>query len=152
MAGKLLYAYGNVKGSQGKLEESFAFHLRGLQQYKSTIGNYHYRTADLCVKVSNHYTRLGQYDAAMSLLDQALKIYGDCEYYDAEKARALYKKGRSLQYVSRESNKSNKSLNEALDLYRKLKKEKADFRRGIDELTDADFDDLIVFWSKRTKS
>jgi hypothetical protein len=28
-----------------------------------------------------------------SLLDQALKIYGDREFYDPEKARALYKKG-----------------------------------------------------------
>jgi ATP:corrinoid adenosyltransferase len=83
-----------------------------------------------------------------SLLDQALKIYGDREYYDPEKARALYKKGKSLQHVVMEGNKSNKSLNEALGLHRKLKKEKADFRRGVDELTDADFDDLIVFWSK----
>jgi hypothetical protein len=44
--------------------------------------------------------------------------------------------------------KSKKSLNEALDLNRKLKKEKADFRRGIEELTDVDFDYRIVFWSK----
>ena len=83
-----------------------------------------------------------------SLLDQALKIYRDREYYDPEKARALYKKGKLLQHVAREGNKNKKSLNEALDLYRRLKKEKGDFRRGIDELTDADFDDLIVFWSK----
>jgi hypothetical protein len=83
-----------------------------------------------------------------SLLDQALKIYGDREYYDPEKARALYKKGTLPQHVVGKGIKSKKTLNEALDLYRKLKKEKADFRRGIEELTDADFDDLIVFWSK----
>ena len=80
--GKLLHAYGNVKGSQEKLEDSFAFHLRGLQQYKSTIGNHHHRTADLCVKVSDHYTRLDQYDSAMydilSLIPRCLRIgFGD---------------------------------------------------------------------------
>ena len=63
--GKLLHAYGNVKASQGQLEESFKLHLRSLLQYKSTIGNHHHRTGDLCVKVSDHYTRLGQHDLAM---------------------------------------------------------------------------------------
>lgn len=63
--GKLLHAYGNVKASQGCLDESLEYHLRGLQQYKSTIGINHHRTGDLCVKVSDHYARLGQCDAAM---------------------------------------------------------------------------------------
>jgi hypothetical protein len=39
-------------------------------------------------------------------------------------------------------------LNNALDVYRKLKIEEAEYRRGIDELTDADLNDLIIFWSK----
>jgi hypothetical protein len=80
-----------------------------------------------------------------SLLDQALKIYGDREFYDPEKARALYKKGILPQHVVGEGIKSKKSLNEALDLNRKMKKEKTDFRRVIEVLTDMDFDDLIVF-------
>ncbi len=47
-----------------------------------------------------------------------------------------------------EGNRSKKCLNPALALYRKMKKEKAEFRRGIEEPPDADFDDLIIFWSK----
>lgn len=166
----MLHAYGNVKASQGKFDESFEFHSRGLQQYKSTIGNHHHRTGDLCVKVSGHLIRAGQYESAKyeapvllkrghrfrvrnadrsrSLLDQALKIYGDREYYGPERARALFKKGKLLQNFGKESSQSQSYLTEALDLYRKLKKERADFRRGIDELTEMDFDDLIVFWSK----
>ncbi|PVH87326.1 hypothetical protein DL98DRAFT_271169 [Cadophora sp. DSE1049] len=148
MTGKLLHAYGNVKASKSELDKSYEFHLRGLQQYKSTIGNNHHRTADLCVKVSDHYTRLRQYSAASYLLDQALKIYGDRGYYDPEKARALYKKGRLLQLLQDTEEKSKKYLDEALQLNRKLKKGGADFRKGIEDLTDRDFDDLIVFWSK----
>jgi hypothetical protein len=60
------------------------------------------------------------------LLDQAHKIYGDREYYDLENAQALYKKGKLLQHVAGEGNESKRYLNEALDLYCKLKKEKAD--------------------------
>ena len=62
--GKLLHAYGNVKASTGELDESFEFHSRALQQYKSTIGMNHHRTADLCVKVSDHSVRFEEYEAA----------------------------------------------------------------------------------------
>lgn len=151
------------------MDESLEFHLRGLQQYKSTIGSNHHRTGDLCVKVSDHYVRVGQYDAAMydtpvfyslcvcsrfgtmlmneirSLLDQALKIYGDREYFGPEKARALYKKGKLLGDIG---NDGEAYLKRAMNLYQDLKKGCSDPRRGIDELSDADFDQLIVFWSK----
>jgi hypothetical protein len=63
--GKLLLGYGNVKRDQGFLDESFSLHQRCLQQYKSTIGNNHHRTADGCVKVSDHYIHLLQYDSAV---------------------------------------------------------------------------------------
>jgi hypothetical protein len=32
-----------------------------------------------------------------------------------------------------------------------LKIEEAEYRRGVDELTDADLNDLIIFWSKWVK-
>lgn len=83
-----------------------------------------------------------------SLLDHALKIYSDREFYSPEKARALYKKGKLLSRMAMEGNDSEKCFNGALDLYQKLKKENADLRKEIDQLTDVDFDRLIVFWSK----
>lgn len=158
--GKLLHAYGNVKASQGNLSESFEYHLRGLQQYKSTIGGNHHRTGDLCVKVSDHYGRLGQHDTAMyvllifligkdsnamnhrALLDQALKIYGDREYYGPEKARALHKKGKLLATLGKRD-ESHTYILKAQSLYRNLKS-----KEDTHVATDADFDDLIVFWSK----
>ena len=165
--------------SHGKLNESFEYHLRALQQYKSTIGNNHHRTGDLCVKVSDHYIRLGQHDTAMyvdslylfigrnlfnsdlplphdgnpgemltfndalsrTLLDQALKIYGDREYYGPEKARALYKKANLLTAIGDKDNGST-YLDESRVLYRELAK------KNVDQPSDVDFDELIVFWSK----
>ena len=82
------------------------------------------------------------------LLDLALKIFGNREYFGPEKARALYKKGKLLERMAHEDNDSKKYLKWALDLYRKLKKENSDPPKEINELTDAEFDRLIVFWSK----
>lgn len=77
-----------------------------------------------------------------ALLDQALKIYGDREYYGPEKARALHKKGKLLDTLGK-SDESNTYILKAQSLYRKLE-DKEDTHIA----TDADFDDLIVFWSK----
>ena len=83
-----------------------------------------------------------------TLLDQALKIYNDRDYYRPEKARTLYKKGCLLKTLGGNNNESENNLLEALRLYRKVMKDKADFRKGVDDLSEMDFDDLIVFWSK----
>jgi uncharacterized protein HemY len=62
--GRFLHALGNVKKSQGFLDESHALHQRALRQYLSTIGRNHHRTGDLHVKVAEHYMRTGEYDKA----------------------------------------------------------------------------------------
>jgi hypothetical protein len=82
------------------------------------------------------------------LLDQALKIFGDREYYNPEKARALYKKAKILKLSKKQSSDNETYMNDALDLYRKLSKGPERPARGIHELTDEDFDRLIVFWSR----
>jgi hypothetical protein len=47
------------------MEESFDLHKRALLQYKKfTVGKNHHRTADVCIKVADHYVRLNQYDNA----------------------------------------------------------------------------------------
>ena len=142
-----------------------AYHQRALLQYKSTIGNNHHRTADLCVKVAGHYIRVGQFEAAMlvqppplklswnvdhlirarrTLLNQALKVYGDRAIYKPEKARAKFKRMlllmsmQKLDEVTAEREESSK-------LYREVCP--GDSRRPED-LTDDDYDDIIVFWSK----
>lgn len=63
--GRFLHALGNIKAELGKKEESFMFHRKALLHYKSTLGNNHHRTADVCVKVAEHSIRLKQKDTAM---------------------------------------------------------------------------------------
>jgi hypothetical protein len=63
--GKLLHAFGNVRAAQGKMDESLNFHNRALLQYKKfTVGKNHHRTADVCIKVADHYVRLNRYQGA----------------------------------------------------------------------------------------
>jgi hypothetical protein len=63
--GKLLHAFGNVRAAQGKMDESLDFHNRALLQYKKfTVGKNHHRTADVCIKVADHYVRLNRYQGA----------------------------------------------------------------------------------------
>lgn len=149
-----------MKGSQGSIDESFAYHQRALIQYKSTVGNNHHRTAALCYKVADHYIRLQQNDAALSvvyclswieglmgalrtLLDQALKIYGDRPEYTPEKARAHFLKGNLLMKLQ-DPEKGQAALEQSFDLYRSYAGKMS--LRGQPSISD--FEDLVVFWSK----
>lgn len=62
--GRVLHALGNVRASQGRLKESYDFHQRALMQYRSTIGDNHHRTADVCYKVAEHYIRFEKLEDA----------------------------------------------------------------------------------------
>jgi Tetratricopeptide repeat len=66
--GRFLHALGNVKATQGYLDDSFSYHQRALLQYRSTVGDNHHRTAAMCYKVADHYARLNQEEAAMQVL------------------------------------------------------------------------------------
>jgi hypothetical protein len=46
------------------MEESFEIHQNALLHYKSTIGNNHHRTADVCHRVAQHYIRMTLYEPA----------------------------------------------------------------------------------------
>ena len=62
--GRLMHAIGNVKVSQGKLEEGLWWHNEALQHYLNTIGKGHHRTADLYHKLADDYIRLEKYTEA----------------------------------------------------------------------------------------
>ena len=64
ITGRLLHALGNVKKSQGLLDESLELHRRALRQYLSTIGRNHQRTGDVHVKVAEHCMRMENWDEA----------------------------------------------------------------------------------------
>jgi tetratricopeptide (TPR) repeat protein len=67
--GKLLHAFGNIRAAQRRMDESFDLHKRALVQYqKFTVGKNHHRTADVCIKVADHYVRVNQYQGARFVL------------------------------------------------------------------------------------
>ncbi|MCJ1293336.1 hypothetical protein MMC34_004890 [Xylographa carneopallida] len=82
--GTLFYALGNVRASQGNLEESFAWHQKAFIHFRATGGETHYYTAHACYRVAEHYFRLQDYHATRNLLDQVLKAYQDRPYYRQE--------------------------------------------------------------------
>jgi hypothetical protein len=79
-----------------------------------------------------------------TLFNQALKIYGDREFYTPERARATFKKAKLLTVLGLE-NDADICFAGALALYRQIRPEE---NRGIVVLDDVDFDDMITFWSR----
>ncbi|EOD50697.1 putative tetratricopeptide repeat domain-containing protein [Neofusicoccum parvum UCRNP2] len=148
ITGRFLHALGNVKAAVGRREESLAFHRKALLHYKSTLGNNHHRTADVCVKVAEHSIRLKQEDTAMALLDHALKAYSNRETYVPEKARALFKRSQVLRMM-RKADEAEQVREEAAELYYEAvgADEKGVERKKAGELVDEDFYELIAFWS-----
>lgn len=62
--GKIYLGLGNVRADQKLLSESFDLHKKCLEHYELSVGKFHHRTGDGCVKVSDHYTRLQDFDGA----------------------------------------------------------------------------------------
>lgn len=79
-----------------------------------------------------------------ALIDQALKVFSGRPRYKQEYARALYKAGQLSQAVGN-SARATLEFEEAYRLRQGLVR---DDQRGIEELQESDFDDLVVFWSR----
>lgn len=106
--GTLYYALGNVRASQGYLDESFVWHQKALIHFRATGGETHYYTAHACYRVAEHYFRLRDYHATCNLLDQVLKAYQDRPYYRQELVMAYYLYAQLL----RETGKDPKDMME----------------------------------------
>ncbi|PVH80610.1 hypothetical protein DL98DRAFT_654560 [Cadophora sp. DSE1049] len=145
ITGKLLLGFGHVRAAQGTFEESFLLHQRCLLQYKATIGNNHHRTGDACVALSNHYVRLVQYEAALTLLDQAIKIYGDLDHFLPERARAHYKRSKVMRLLLR-ADEADLDLRKAMDFYTKYCPQSSLRQSG--DYTEEHFDYTVTFWSR----
>jgi len=78
------------------------------------------------------------------LFEQAINVYQDREIYFPEKARALFK-SREVYRSQGRVIEADRDGEEALRLY---KLSKPDDTRSLDELAHADFDNIIVFWSR----
>ncbi|GLI79324.1 hypothetical protein PoHVEF18_007654 [Penicillium ochrochloron] len=144
--GKLYLGWGNVRAAQGRLDESFKLHVKCLEHYKRSVGNFHHRTGDGCVKASDHFSRTGDGPTALALLDQALKIFKLDAYHKPEAARAHYKKGNVLKTLG-EDDKAEREMDAALDTFNSIVPPE-DRVKSIDDLDDEDFDHWIMFWSR----
>lgn len=55
--GKVLYAIGDIRRAQGKWDDVLDFFTRALAIFRSTIGYYHYATADTCYRLAEQLIR-----------------------------------------------------------------------------------------------
>lgn len=153
--GRFLHALGNVRNSQGAFDEALDYHRRALLFYKSTLGNHHHRTADVLVKVADHNIRLHQYDMALALIDYALDAYSQSNNFISEKARASFRRIKTLRALQR-VDEADSQLRHCFEIYTRLFKDqvranrasKSDHKTRAEDLDDSDFDSLIVFWSR----
>ncbi|KAI0396025.1 hypothetical protein F5Y17DRAFT_465366 [Xylariaceae sp. FL0594] len=142
--GKILYGMGNVLESQGQFYESLDFHLRCFQQFKTVLGMNHHRVGDICHRVAGHCIRGQLYSQAEEYLNTALKIFDSRTYLLNERARTTFRKGRLYQLMGRDI-EAGYHLSQAYQMRRQLKPEDA---RPLEELVEADFDELVAFWSR----
>jgi hypothetical protein len=58
--GRIYHTLGKVKLAQGLSDESYEYFLKGLDHYKTTLGQGHHRTADCAVALGLHHARHGE--------------------------------------------------------------------------------------------
>ena len=83
--GRLLYAMGNIRASQGLLDESLSYHERAYDQLTATVGNNHHRTCDVSYRLADHYVRLGRSHEAMYVSLQHITAVSSGQVADPRK-------------------------------------------------------------------
>ncbi|QDS73010.1 hypothetical protein FKW77_009080 [Venturia effusa] len=144
ITGRFYHGLAHVKLGLGANTEAFQFLLKARDHYHKTLGRGHHRSADVAVALGRHYGRVRQYETALEYLTRALEVYEGRDIYMPEKARALYKRAKSFRGLDRCA-EAQKDEDDSLELYRGLVPGDS---RPLSELSDGDFDKLIVFWSR----
>ncbi|KAL8724231.1 MAG: hypothetical protein Q9166_008062 [cf. Caloplaca sp. 2 TL-2023] len=144
--GKLIYALGNLRALQGRMDESYDCHVDALSRYQLTVGNQDHRTADVGHKVAEHRLRRGQHDDAVAMISGILKVWNhDPEAYTPEIARTTFLKAAVQEKLGLEE-QAKLSRQEACRLRRQWL---GDAAGDADEtLQQKDFDGLVTFWSR----
>ncbi|KAK9776213.1 putative NB-ARC domain-containing protein [Seiridium cardinale] len=144
ITGRFYHGLANVKLGQGLEQASFKYLERARDHYKMTLGRGHHRSADVMVALGQHYARVKYDKDAVDWFNRALDVYGDRSVYAPEKARAFFQRGRLLRILGQAA-EAQKDEDNCLALFREIR---PDDKRPLHELSDADFDKLIVFWSR----
>ncbi|KAI1425307.1 hypothetical protein F5Y12DRAFT_747918 [Xylaria sp. FL1777] len=142
--GKILYGLGNVLESQGRFDESLNFHFRCFNQFRKVLGMNHHRVGDICHRLAGHFIRQGLYKEAEDYLNSALRIFSTRAYLVNERARTTFRKGKLYQLMGQDE-EAGKLLSES---YRLRKQLRPSDNRLLEDLLEADFDQLVAFWSR----
>ncbi|KAK6855174.1 hypothetical protein PG995_008706 [Apiospora arundinis] len=132
---------------QGRLSAASAVLEEGLRDREEDYGfmdTHSFRTADVCHKVAQHCLRNSHNEQSERLVDQALSVWSvDKSAYLPEIARTTFLKAKVAMALDRET--------EAIGLYRKaasMRKVLTSQAKKHDQLSEADFDELVTFWSR----
>lgn len=63
--GLVLYALGNLRATQNRLDESLEYHERAMQHMRATVGDRDFYTANVAHKIAEHFARLGRDEESM---------------------------------------------------------------------------------------
>lgn len=63
--GLVLYALGNLRAAQNRLDESFEYHQRAMRHMRATVGERDCYTANVSHKIAEHLNRLGRNEESM---------------------------------------------------------------------------------------
>jgi len=142
--GKILYALGNVCTSRGQFDAAFNYHTRALKNYRATLGDRHHRVGDASHRLADHNIRIQNFSEAENLLNHAVDIFSSRPYLGNEVARSRHKRGQ----MYRDMGNDVQAEEEFAKAYESWQNLRPGDKRARDEVYEADFDELVIFWSR----
>ncbi|KAF2758785.1 hypothetical protein EJ05DRAFT_538089 [Pseudovirgaria hyperparasitica] len=144
--GVILVFMGNIRLIQGRKAEAYEYHKRAVSILEVTCG-------ENSVQASLGYYRLavdqfdrGEFEAAADNLKKKIIVYGDSPWFEPQRARLAWKRGRALLALGRDNDKEEADylLEKAMEMRRELA---PGDDRDEQELVDEDWDRLVYyFW------
>ncbi|KAI8940905.1 hypothetical protein NX059_002163 [Plenodomus lindquistii] len=126
------------------MDQSYDYHSRALNQFLATIGRNHHRTGDIQVKMVEHQLRKGDIEAASTSINAAIAIFSDRSTFRPELARATFWKSQVLD-AGGDDAAAHKLRQQSVRMYSNVTRKAMS---GDAEPTQADFDDVVAFWSR----
>lgn len=156
----MLHVLGDLRRSQGKLDEALDLFQQALSIFRATIGNNHYITADTCYRLAEQLIQAGKKDEAKyaiqsllrlhaltlfsRLLEQSLKIYRDISWYKPQASRSAFMKGMLLKNMGNDV-EGDAQLQRAMTLRKEIV---PDDHRSWNQLDNEDFDKVVYYYSR----
>ncbi|KAF5969746.1 tetratricopeptide repeat domain-containing protein [Fusarium bulbicola] len=138
-SGLIWRTMGDIRNGQQLYEEAIDYHMRALDNLKTTCGEKHYFTGDCFYSLGKDVLRHGKKEEAI-----AIDVFTSAPHREAQAARALWQKGRVVKEFGDEL-QSKQVFGKAMELRRKLA---PDDGRTIDDLEENDWTKLIIYWSR----